>query len=261
MLSTSNLTALNEAGLRFIVGSRQVKAPGDLAHHFHWNGDAFTDGQLIDTITPRHGNTKTDTKQRRREPVWDSQEHPGRWRAVWAFSKKRAIRDGHTLTAQENRARAVIDGDVTVKSTRFVKTTAAGRSLDEASLKRARSLVGLKGYVTNIPANVMEPREVISSYHDLWQVEQSFRMSKTDLQARPMFHRQRDAIEAHLTIVFTALAMARLLQDQTGFSIRKIIRTLRPLQDVTITLAGQDITAKAELTDDARTILKALKMT
>ncbi|WP_259559044.1 IS1634 family transposase [Brachybacterium sillae] len=261
MLSTANLTALNEAGLRFIVGSRQVKAPGDLAHHFHWNGDAFTDGQLIDTITPRHGNTKTDTKQHRREPVWDPTEHPGHWRAVWAFSKKRAIRDGHTLTAQENRARAVIDGDVTVKSTRFVKTTAAGRSLDEASLKRARSLVGLKGYVTNIPATVMSAAEVLSSYHDLWQVEQSFRMSKTDLQARPMFHRQRDAIEAHLTIVFTALAMARLLQAQTGFSIRKIIRTLRPLQDVTITLAGQDITAKAELTDDARTILKALKMT
>ena len=107
----------------------------------------------------------------------------------------------------------------------------------------------------------MPPAEVLSSYHDLWQVEQSFRMSKTDLQARPMFHRQRDAIEAHLTIVFTALAMARFLQDETGFSIRRIIRTLRPLQDVTITLASQAITATPELTDDARTITHALKAT
>src|SRR5690625_6361383 len=132
MLSTTNLTALDEAGLKFIVGSRQVKAPGDLANHFHWNGDAFEDGQLIDTSTPRHGNTKTDKterKRRRREPVWGPKEHPGHWRAVWAFSKKRATRDGHTLTAQENRARAVIDGDAAVKSTRFVKTTAAGRTL------------------------------------------------------------------------------------------------------------------------------------
>ena len=258
MLSTTNLTALDEAGLRFIVGSRQVKAPGDLANHFHWNGDAFEDGQLIDTITPRHGNTKADTKRRRKEPVWDAAEHPGHWRAVWAFSKKRATRDGHTLTAQENRARAVIDGDAAVKSTRFVKTTAAGRTLDEASLERARGLVGLKGYVTNIPADIMPPAEVLSSYHDLWHVEQSFRMSKTDLQARPMFHRQRDAIEAHLTIVFTALAIARFLQNETGFSIRKIIRTLRPLQDVTISLAGQQITAKPELTGDARQVLDAL---
>jgi hypothetical protein len=44
-------------------------------------------------------------------------------------------------------------------------------------------------------------------------LEQSFRMSKTDLRARPMFARTRDAIEAHLTIVFTALAVARTAQD------------------------------------------------
>ena len=52
MLSAANLTALDEARLRFIVGARQVRAPGDLEAHFHWAGDAFTDGQLIDTITP-----------------------------------------------------------------------------------------------------------------------------------------------------------------------------------------------------------------
>ena len=72
--------------------------------------------------------------------------------------------------------------------------------------------------------------EVIESYHDLWRVEQSFRMSKTDLRARPMFHHTRDAIEAHLTVVFAALALARHLQEATGLSIRKIVQTLRPLQ-------------------------------
>ena len=47
MLSAENLTTLDEANLRFIVGSRVVKAPGDLANHFRWRGDAFTDGQVI----------------------------------------------------------------------------------------------------------------------------------------------------------------------------------------------------------------------
>ncbi len=61
MLSASNLTALDEAGLGFIVGSRSVKAPIDLASHFHWNGDVFTDGQIIDTVTPRHANTPSTT--------------------------------------------------------------------------------------------------------------------------------------------------------------------------------------------------------
>ena len=99
---------------------------------------------------------------------------------------------------------------------------------------------------------------MIGNYHDLWRVEQSFRMSKTDLRARPMFHHTRDAIEAHLTIVFAALAVARYLQNQTGFSIKRIIRALRPLQDVQIELAGHPVTATPQLSDEARTILDAL---
>ena len=86
------------------------------------------------------------------EPVWDPVAHPRSWRAVWAYSSKRAVRDNRTLTAQENKARAVVDGEKAARTPRFVKTTSGGRSLDEASLARARRLVGLKGYVTNIPA-------------------------------------------------------------------------------------------------------------
>lgn len=73
----------------------------------------------------------------------------------------------------------------------------------------------------------MTAGEVIGSYHDLWHVEQSFRMSKTDLRARPLFHRTRDAIEAHLTIVFTALAISRTVQNRTGLAVRNVIRQLR----------------------------------
>lgn len=60
------------------------------------------------------------------------------------------------------------------KTVRFVKTVNGETALNEASLTRARRLVGLKGYVTNMPADVMPTTEVISSYHSLWQVEASF---------------------------------------------------------------------------------------
>jgi transposase len=190
--------------------------------------------------------------------VWDPEQHPTSWRAVWQYSRKRALRDNKTLTVQENKARAIIDGEKTAKAVRFVKTTATGQSLDEKSLARAGALVGLKGYVTNIDAATMSASEVIGKYHDLWHVEQSFRMSKTDLQARPVFHHTREAIEAHLTIVFTALAVARFIQNVTGFSIRHVIRTLKPLQDVTIQVAGQELTAQPKLTDDARHIVDSV---
>src|SRR5690625_3651224 len=111
MLSASNLAALEEANLRFIVGSRVTKAPLDLASHFRWHGDAFSDGQVIDTITPRTGRRSENDEAVRAEPVWGPEQHPGSWRAVWAYSAKRAARDGKTLTLQENRARAVIAGE------------------------------------------------------------------------------------------------------------------------------------------------------
>ena len=157
---------------------------------------------------------------------------------MWAYSAKRAARDAKTLTLQENRAKAVIAGEKAARTPRFVTVKNGSRSLDETSLARARRVVGLKGYVTNIPATVMPAGEVIASYHDLWQVEQSFRMSKTDLRARPMFARTRDAIEAHLTIVFTALAISRVVQNRTGLSLRRVLRTLGPLRSATVQING-----------------------
>ena len=258
MLSATNLQALNEAGLRFIVGSRMAKAPLDLAGHFHWHGTAFTDGQIIDTITTPARTPDPDRLRRRAEPVWDPTEHPQAWRAVWQFSRKRAVRDRHTLTLQQDRALDIIEGRRTAKKARFVKTSGQHSSLDQRSLDRATALVGLKGYVTNIPATTMSAGEVIGSYHDLWHVEQSFRMSKTDLAARPIFHRTRDAIEAHLTIVFTALAIARDLQDRTGWSIRRIIQTLRPLQHVTISIGDQQLQAEPAIPEATAEMLREL---
>ena len=118
MLSASDLAALDEAKLSFIVGSRVTKAPGDLESHFHWNGDVFSDGQLIDTVavTPRHGNIRVNDTKLRAEPVWDPQQHPGAWRAIWSYSAKRARRDQKTLTAQEDRARTIVAGEKNAKT-------------------------------------------------------------------------------------------------------------------------------------------------
>jgi transposase len=104
----------------------------------------------------------------------------------------------------------------------------------------------------------MTPGQVISSYHDLWHVEQSFRMSKTDLAARPMFVRTKDAIEAHLTIVFTALAVARTVQDRSGLAIRNVIRQLRPLRSATITINGATQTIPPAIDPARQALLDSL---
>ena len=126
-------------------------------------------------------------------------------------------------------------------------------------MTRARRLEGLKGYVSNIPVELMPAAEVIASYHSLWQVEASFRMSKTDLRARPMFHHTREAIEAHLTIVFTALALAREVQARTGLSIRNVIRQLRPLRSATILANGQTHKIPTHIPHEQQALIDALR--
>jgi hypothetical protein len=255
----TDMVVVADAGLGFIVGSRSTKAPGDLASHLRWHGNAFSDGETIDTITPMtgHGQPENDPLLKA-EPVWDRQRNPRSWRAVWAYSHKRALHDRKTLGLQVARARAVVAGERSARAPRFVKMVAGSRLVDETTLDRAKSLVGLKGYVTNIGADLMGAQEVISNYHDLWRIEQSFPMSKTDLAARPMFVRSRDAIEAHLTIVFTALAVAREVQRRTDLTIRKVCRQLRPLRSATIAINGAVQTFPAALRPEDEGLVLAI---
>jgi transposase len=241
MLSAANLNAVEDAGFSFVVGSRISKAPYDLAAHFARHGDYFTDGQILESARVMGTGASARTR-----------------RVVYQYSFKRHKRDNKAINAMIERAEKVAAGTRPLKKDRFVKLDGATRAVDWALVKRARQLAGLKGYVTNIPAATMDGAAVIGAYHDLWQVEKSFRMAKTDLRARPIFHHQRDSIEAHLTVVFAALAVARHLQERAGVSIKKLVNTLRTVRSATIQVNGQRVTLDPELSPAARELLAAL---
>ena len=83
-------------------------------------------------------------------------------------------------------------------------------------------------------------------------------MSKTDLAARPVFVRTRDAIEAHPTIVSTALAVGRTVQDRTGLAARTVIRHVRSLRSATTAINGTTATLPPRSDLDRRAIVDAL---
>ena len=83
-------------------------------------------------------------------------------------------------------------------------------------------------------------------------------MAKSDLRARPIFHHERDSIEAHLSIVFASLAIARHLQEASGVSIKKLVNTLRPVRSATIALGGQRLTLEPEMPPAAQDILTTI---
>jgi len=242
MLSAGNLNALEDAGFSFVVGSRITKAPYDLAAHFARHGNFFTDGQVLESV--RDMGTGKAARPRR---------------VVYQWKFKREQHDNKSINAMVTKAAKVADGTRPLRRDRFVKVTGATKGVDWALVERARQLAGLKGYVTNLPVATMDGAAVIAAYHDLWHVEQSFRMTKSDLRARPVFHHQRQAIEAHLTVVFAALAVARHLQDATGTSIKKIVQNLRAARSATIEINGQRLTLEPDLTDTTRAILSRLE--
>jgi hypothetical protein len=84
-------------------------------------------------------------------------------------------------------------------------------------------------------------------------------MSKHDLQARPIYHHRRDSIEAHLTIVFAALAVSHWIEHQTGWSIKKFVRTARRYRTIEFKAGGQTLTAADPLPDDLRDALAMIR--
>src|SRR4029079_535196 len=156
----------------------------------------------------------------------------------YSYKADRARRALRGIDEQVAKAAKAVAGLAPVKRNRFIALDGTTKSVNRELEAKARDLAGLKGYVTNLAAcpggTPVTADFVIGSYHELWNIEKSFRMSKSDLQARPIYHRKRDSIEAHLTIVFAALAVSRWIEAQTGWSIRKFVRTTRRYRTIEI---------------------------
>jgi hypothetical protein len=228
MLSASNLTELTRAGYSYIVGSRLNKVPYDIAE-YQKSGE-LTDQQII-------------TMQQ------------DDYRVIYQYRAKRAALDMRNIEKQVAKARKAVDGDIPIHKTKYLSVTAKSRQLNQKLIDKAKALAGIKGYVTNLE---IPDEEVIAYYHQLFQVEATFRMAKSDLKARPIYHRKRDSIEAHLTIVFAALAISRNIEYLTGISIKKFVNILRPIRSGIVTINGNEVFAEPEIPDAAASILKSL---
>ena len=93
--------------------------------------------------------------------------------------------------------------------------------VNDTLIEKSKLLEGIKGCLTNTD---LDEAEVISRYHDLWRIEKAFRITKTDLEARPIFLRLDKTITCHLIIVFAELAIARYLEIKTNMSIKRILK-------------------------------------
>jgi hypothetical protein len=246
MISEANQKAIEAEGLSFILGMKVPDVPYlvDQWRREH-PGEEIPDGHVFTQPWP------AGPKDKRRDQV-----------IYYQFRADRARRTLHGIDEQVAKAAKAVAGLAPVKRNRFIQLDGATKSVNRELETKARTLAGIKGYITNLAAcpdgTPVTAEFVIGSYHELWNIEKSFRMSKSDLQARPIYHRKRDSIEAHLTIVFAALAVSRWIEARTGWSIRKFVKTARRYRTIGIQAGRQTITAADPVPDDLRQALEAI---
>lgn len=221
MLSFTKMEELNRRGLKYIVGARLRSLPT----------------VMVETIS----QTLSQTENR----YYQGQTPRGL--LVCDYSHSRAIKDKSDRGKQLRRAQWQIDYPTQIlKKSRFI-TTQSTVSLNQELIYKDELLDGLKGYYTNLAG--VDGSLVVSRYHDLWHVEKTFRMAKSDLLARPIFHYREDCIKAHMLIVFMGMCLAKAIELKTKLSIKKIRRLVWRILDVELidNLTGKRYLKRTEL--------------
>jgi hypothetical protein len=240
MLSEANMKAIEAAQLGFILGNRISHIPYAIQEWHKQNPDTDIPDRL--TLTQPWPGGPNDT---RREQV-----------IYYQYRADRARRSLAGIDQQIAKAEKAVAGKVTLKRNRFIKLTGGDKSINRELETKARTLAGWKSYITNISNPT--PEFVIGAYHQLWHIEKSFRMSKHDLRARPIYHHKRESIDAHLAIVFAALAVTHYIETKTGWSIKKFVQTARRHRSVDILIGGHTLTAEDPIPTDLRDALAVI---
>jgi transposase len=243
MISEANQKTIFAAGLSFILGTRIAYVP-----------------QVITEWRNKHPDQEIPDQQVFIQPWPATAAEKARGipdRVIYyQYRHDRARRTLRGIDEQVAKAEKAVAGKVSVKRNRFIKLAGAAKSINRDLEAKARALAGIKGYTTNL--NDQPPEFVIGAYHQLWRIEKSFRMSKHDLRARPIYHHKRESIEAHLSIVFATLAVSHWIEHQTGWSIKKFVQTLRRYRTVTIRAGNHTLTAADPLPADIQDVLATI---
>lgn len=231
MISMENIKALERNNLSYIVGARTSNLPL----------------KLIKEISLRLG--KKDGANLRIKT-----EHG---QLVCDFSLKRYRKDKTEMDKQIMKAEMLLKNPARAKRVKFVKgKNKTELEINNELIQKTKSLLGVKGYYTNLTEDV-DNLTIIKHYHNLWHIEQAFRIAKSDLEIRPIYHFKEHTIDAHILICFMALAVCKYMEIKTAKSTKQIVRILRSVTDARIknTLTGEEIIMRSEITAEIKEIL------
>ena len=245
MISYENVQELVKNGLSYVVGARTANLK--LPEIQEISTELTIQTQDISELAKRDGSSmRIETE---------------RGLLVCDFSLKRYSKDKREMEKQIAKAERLIAQNEGSKRTKFLMNKNEKKTeqvLNTDLIEKTKLLLGIKGYYTNLTA--IDNKTIIEHYHNLWHVEKAFRIAKSDLQARPIFHQKKQAIQAHILICFMALAVCKHMELKTGRSTKKIVKLLRSITEARIKnkLTGEIIVMRQDLPEEVEQLWKTL---
>lgn len=236
MISKENINLLQSNDLSYIVGARL----GSLKK------------KTIKTISSKLNQMDGQSLRIKTEPGF----------LICDFSLKRYQKDKHEMEKQLQKAENIIKSPMKERRrNKFVKyaKNIEGK-LNQELIKKTTCLLGIKGYYTNLVD--LRNEFIIKHYHSLWNIEKSFRITKSDLKIRPVYHFKDQAIKAHVLICFMALVVCKLMEIKTGRSTQKILKLFKKITDARILniVSGEEIWLRMEIPQEVKEILSLLSL-
>lgn len=234
MISTANVEQLRQNNLNYIVGARLGNIPQ----------------ALLDTID----------KQMVRQDGYNIRIATDNGSLICGYSSVRYRKDLYEMEKQVDKAKQVVENPSKRKRTKFARTNEEKLELNEGLIEKTKKLLGIKGYYTNLDTSVADNNTIIQRYHELYRIEQAFRISKSDLQTRPIFHFKEQPIKLHILICFMALVISKHIELKADISIRRFLDEAKKIVDGQILnqMTNKVVTIKAEPTQKMKDIIEKI---
>lgn len=234
LLSKDNIEALESKGYEYILGARLKNESASIKSKIL--STEFSDGTI-----KRFSKNKTT-------------------HLIVNFSTIRATKDAYNrkrgltrLEKQVNRGRLTKANINNRGYNKYLKLTGdVSIEIDYDKFNKDQAWDGLKGFITNTK---ISDNDVVENYKNLWHIEKAFRMSKTDLRIRPIYHRLQDRIEAHICISFTAYCIYKELErvlfaEKSSLSLKRAAEITHNMYEITYTLPDAKYTKSKMLNMD-----------
>jgi len=180
---------------------------------------------------------------------------------VCDLSFKRYQKDKQEMEKQIAKAEKLLEKKEGMKRTKFLMSKDRKKTeqvLNTDLVEKTKLLLGVKGYYTNLTEETN--KIIIDHYHNLWHVEKAFRIAKSDLAMRPIYHFKKQTIEAHVLICFMALAVCKYMELKAGKSTKRIIKLLKSITEARMKNlpTGKIFVMRKEVPEEIKQLWKTL---